>query len=107
MHMSREDLDVGMSRIERQYYEYCEWLAEQRGWTWDQADYFIGTGQTPDDVRRRFHCVDCAIDTMPTYPYLVRDEVWAAAGMEPNGGMLCIPCLEHRLGRALTSSDWG
>jgi len=33
--------------------------------------------------------------------YIVRNSVWKAAGMEPWGGCLCIPCLEQRLGRIL------
>ena len=38
--------------------------------------------------------------------YTVRDRVWAAAGMEPYGGCLCIGCLEKRLGRALKPKDF-
>jgi len=39
---------------------------------------------------------------------MVNDEVWAAAGLsdEPDSGMLCISCLEQRLGRALVASDF-
>jgi hypothetical protein len=71
-------------------------------------------------------CVDCGIDTAPGFPdgpttirdieaegasyasiggdsevYMVREAVWAKAGMEPFGGCLCIGCLERRLGRKL------
>jgi hypothetical protein len=35
--------------------------------------------------------------------YMVHDGVWAAAGMDPDGGRLCIGCLEDRLGRELTA----
>jgi hypothetical protein len=38
--------------------------------------------------------------------YHVRDSVWKAAGMEPFGGCLCIPCLENRLGRQLRPKDF-
>ena len=38
--------------------------------------------------------------------YTVRDRVWAAAGMEPYGGCLCIGCLEKRLGRVLKPKDF-
>jgi hypothetical protein len=38
--------------------------------------------------------------------YTVRSSVWAAAGMEPYGGCLCIGCLEKRLGRKLTPKDF-
>lgn len=75
--------------------------------------------------RRERHqrCTDCRIDITPEtrhhHPrpgrwqpipgcwhwYLVRDDVWALAGMEPDGGYLCIPCLERRLGQPLTAAD--
>jgi hypothetical protein len=38
--------------------------------------------------------------------YIVRDSVWKAAGMEPWGGCLCIPCLERRIGRRLKPKDF-
>ena len=34
--------------------------------------------------------------------YMVADEVWAASGLAPDGGMLCLVDLERRLGRLLT-----
>jgi hypothetical protein len=51
-------------------------------------------------------CLDCRKDTykMGEY-YMVIDAVWAEAN--PNKkGMLCIGCLEKRLGRALTIRDF-
>jgi hypothetical protein len=38
--------------------------------------------------------------------YTVRSSVWDKAGMEPNGGCLCIGCLEKRLGRPLKPKDF-
>jgi len=38
--------------------------------------------------------------------YMVHDSLWAAAGMEPLGGHLCIACLEARLGRQLCWNDF-
>jgi hypothetical protein len=38
--------------------------------------------------------------------YTVREKVWTAAGMEPEGGCLCVGCLEKRLGRALKPKDF-
>ena len=38
--------------------------------------------------------------------YTVGERVWAAAGMEPMGGCLCIGCLEKRLGRRLRPKDF-
>jgi hypothetical protein len=37
---------------------------------------------------------------------MVHDEIWAAAHMAPNGGFLCIGCLERRLRRRLTPADF-
>jgi hypothetical protein len=36
---------------------------------------------------------------------MVHDDVWADAGMTPDGGMLCISCLEQRLGGPLVPDD--
>jgi hypothetical protein len=38
--------------------------------------------------------------------YMVHDALWKLAGMEPDGGMLCIGCLETRLGRKLVRGDF-
>jgi hypothetical protein len=81
-------------------------------------------------------CVDCGVNTAPGLPnraeaenayaagalkveqgvtfhitdqceiYTVRDSVWKAAGMAPQGGCLCIGCLERRLGRELRPKDF-
>jgi hypothetical protein len=37
---------------------------------------------------------------------MVTDEVWAAAGLHFNDGMLCISCLEQRLERRLKPADF-
>jgi hypothetical protein len=55
----------------------------------------------------RWYCVDCDLDTLEAgHYYSVHDALWAAAGMAPNGGMLCLDCLERRLGRALALDDF-
>ncbi len=36
---------------------------------------------------------------------MVTAEVWAAGGLAPTGGLLCVACLEMRLGRPLVSND--
>lgn len=56
--------------------------------------------QVPDG---RDECADCG-----TYPahYMVLDDVWKAAGMSPDGGYLCVLCLERRIGRRLTPDDF-
>jgi hypothetical protein len=48
--------------------------------------------------------------------FIVKDEIWAAAGMKPGkrnpktrelvgGGFLCVGCFEKRLGRRLSAAD--
>ena len=37
---------------------------------------------------------------------MVTDEAWSAANNKQRSGMLCIGCLENRLGRELTGEDF-
>lgn len=54
-----------------------------------------------------FRCKDCAIDTnVINEYYMVKDHIWRAARMTTHGGMLCVGCLEGRLGRELHPSDF-
>ena len=56
--------------------------------------------------RSSFLCLDCGVDTgsIDQY-YRVTNELWAR--VNPGGdGMLCIGCLEKRLGRELTPDDF-
>ncbi|MGO8876378.1 MAG: hypothetical protein ACLQNG_11525 [Acidimicrobiales bacterium] len=75
--------------------------------------------------RESARCRDCGFNTCPRWRrrgrtewYIVHDSVWEAAGMPsellvfPAGpvvvrpGILCIGCLERRLGRCLTPDDF-
>jgi hypothetical protein len=60
------------------------------------------------EIYTRFRCVDCGKDTGGENGeyYMVRDDVWAASGLSPNGGMLCLACLERRIKRPLTDKDF-
>lgn len=50
--------------------------------------------------------MDCGINTQEINEYYtVHDEVWLAAHPADHG-LLCIGCLENRLGRALTADDF-
>jgi hypothetical protein len=52
-------------------------------------------------------CVDCRVCTIRLgEDYMVYYDVWQQAGMSTEGGMLCIGCLENRLGRRLTACDF-
>lgn len=50
-------------------------------------------------------CDDCGFDTHKCEYYMVSSEVWEKAGMS-YFGFLCIGCLENRISRKLTSSDF-
>jgi hypothetical protein len=51
--------------------------------------------------------VDCGTDAIAIGEfYMVRDTVWARSGLGENDGMLCIGCLERRIGRELRGVDF-
>jgi hypothetical protein len=49
--------------------------------------------------------VDCGEEPPGEY-YMVRDGLWAASGLAPNGGRLCLADLERRIGRPLEWWDF-
>ena len=54
-----------------------------------------------------FLCLDCHIDTaeIGEYPVMLMNNLWHS--IVPDGqGMLCIGCLEVRLGRRLVRTDF-
>ena len=54
------------------------------------------------------YCVDCGVDTVKINEYYnVKDRVWELTGLGPDDGMLCIGCLEDRIGRKLQPEDFG
>lgn len=56
--------------------------------------------------RTKFKCLDCEVDTGKLYEhYMLIDETWAKVH-NSNKGMLCIGCVEDRLGRMLTKEDF-
>ncbi|MBO0736565.1 MAG: hypothetical protein J2P48_08355 [Alphaproteobacteria bacterium] len=53
--------------------------------------------------RARSHCLDCD-EHVPVY--MLRDAVWYATGVGWHDGVLCLDCVERRLGRELTYRDF-
>lgn len=52
------------------------------------------------------HCIDCGVHTVQIGEYYnVHDRIWEESGGED--GLLCIGCLENRLGRMLVPDDFG
>ena len=53
-----------------------------------------------------FDCLDCGVNTADAHEYyMVKDNIWLKAHPKDDG-MLCIACLETRLGRVLTCNDF-
>ncbi len=55
--------------------------------------------------KRKWICVDCPRDTKHEH-YFVKNEVWRGEANMPETGMLCVQCLEDRIGRRLEPSDF-
>ncbi len=54
-----------------------------------------------------FKCVDCGVNTNDINEYyMVHDHIWHSVDMASDGGMLCIGCLEERLGRQINAADF-
>lgn len=52
-------------------------------------------------------CLDCGVSTFAINEYyMVIHPVWEETGLGRNDGMLCIGCLETRLGRTLKQNDF-
>lgn len=57
--------------------------------------------------KQSFPCLDCRVEIYDIGEYyMVLDDVWAASGLAPDDGFLCIGCLETRLGRPLNGTDF-
>lgn len=54
-----------------------------------------------------FQCIDCDVSTFHNHEYyMVHDHIWLSVVERIDSGMLCIGCLEGRLGRRLTPADF-
>ena len=57
-------------------------------------------------ARKKFLCLDCNVDTGAIYEhYMLVDSTWYLIH-DSNRGMLCIGCIEKRLGRQLNANDF-
>lgn len=57
------------------------------------------------DTNITHRCVDCGINTYNINEYyMARKEIWQEANLHK--GMICIGCLENRLGRFLRKKDF-
>src|SRR5262249_51890611 len=69
------------------------------------CEVFYNVDMTNPQPLVSFDCIDCGGD-YDEFGYMITDAVWAASGLVPNGGLLCIGCIERRLGRRLTRADF-
>jgi hypothetical protein len=57
-------------------------------------------------MNNKFICLDCQIDTSKIGEhYFIKTDLWLSV-VSSKKGMLCIGCLERRLGRKLTKNDF-
>lgn len=56
----------------------------------------------------RWHCMDCGKDTDAAQEYFaLQDDLWRRIVRRPHRtGMLCLACVERRLGRSLNRADF-
>lgn len=55
--------------------------------------------------KRKWLCVDCTRNTKFEH-YFVNNNVWFVQAKMPEQGMLCVDCIEHRIGRRLNKFDF-
>lgn len=55
--------------------------------------------------KRKWLCVDCQEDTKFEH-YFAKNSVWFGEAKMTEEGMLCVGCLEARIGRTLTKVDF-
>lgn len=59
--------------------------------------------------RHDFTCDDCGADLLAPNGhewFMLFDEVWNMTGLGRGGGVLCVGCIEERIGRHLTECDF-
>jgi hypothetical protein len=72
-----------------------------------QLLWIAPTDAAGEPIFSPYVCRDCGTNTYRDGEfYTVADEVWDASGIPRDGGMLCIGCLERRIGRELTRADF-
>lgn len=72
-----------------------------------KADSVLARRLARQSVGDRFTCVECGVSTEETLEYyMVHDHIWEAATRNATDYMLCIGCLEQRIGRVLVPVDF-
>ena len=58
-----------------------------------------------EEIKSQFICRDCRTNTFHEY-YMVNNDLWDTAVRGLKRMMLCVSCLEKRLGRKLVPTDF-
>lgn len=91
---------------------YCffiyDWDDSVRHGRGPKADHRIANRIARLTEGNSFACVECTCDVseIGEYDYMVHDEVWKLAELGETDGMLCVGCLEERIGRRLQADDF-
>lgn len=100
------------SGLEREYRYDCFINGERHGRWYIETFGPVTLGDLRNEIQYMkniddsFKCLDCGVHTGDTGEYYtVEDEIWLAANPDDHG-MLCVGCLETRIGRALTPADF-
>lgn len=81
-----------------------DYWTEELGPTATRDDLWHAVIRTMDSLDEAF-CLDCEAHTVEIREYyMVDDDLWKKYG--PPRGMLCLGCLEGRMGRSLVASDF-
>ena len=51
-------------------------------------------------------CKDCGIGVDTSRPHMIKDKLWLKINNRRYDGVLCISCIQNRLGRKLTKEDF-
>jgi hypothetical protein len=99
---SAKDVCEGIERL------FIRWTGELSSFNLTANPYRLteGIGVLADAIKERFALYTAAGRPIPGARewYMVRDEIWTEAGL--GKGILCIGCLEKRLGRELGPGDF-
>jgi hypothetical protein len=101
------NVDVSVNKSRRQIFEGINSFVEKLETIWeDQVLVENINFYVFEDIDDGFICLDCSRHTADIDEYyMVHNEVWYK--VNPGGkGMLCIECLEKRLGRELNKDDF-
>jgi hypothetical protein len=71
----------------------------------DQIETAYRRSRQSDMAARRNRCMDCRSTESGGHDYMLRDEIWLSI-VPDRLGLLCLSCVEKRLGRRLSEDDF-